>query len=70
MLFKCLISEYYKAICNIFAEKSYQVEYGMVGPNGGELTVKAVDREAVATFPVQEQILFFFTLQIILYNIM
>ena len=28
-----------------------KVEYGMVGPTGGLLTVKAVDREAIATFP-------------------
>ena len=30
-----------------------KVEYGMVGPNGGLLTVRAVDKEAVATFPEQ-----------------
>ena len=38
---------------SIFFNKITKVEYGMVGPNGGELTVKAIDREAVATFPVQ-----------------
>jgi len=30
-----------------------KVEYGMVGPTGGLLTVKAVDKEAIATFPEQ-----------------